>query len=36
MNIISNATNQDEIDEIKSIVQIFVVSGRIKQLAETA
>ena len=33
MNVISQATNQEEIDEIKSIVQIFVVSSRIKELA---
>jgi hypothetical protein len=36
MNIISQASNQEEIDEIETIVQIFVVSSRIKQLAETA
>ena len=33
MNIINLATDQEEIDEIKSIVQVFVVSARIKQLA---
>ena len=36
MNIVSQASNQDEIDEIKSIIQVFVVSVRIKELAETA
>jgi hypothetical protein len=36
MNIVSQAANLEEMDELKSILQIFVVSERIKQLAETA
>ena len=35
MNIVSQATNQEEIDELKTVMQVFVVSVRIKQLAET-
>jgi len=35
MNIVSQATDQEEIDEIKSIIQVFVVSARIKQIATT-
>lgn len=34
MNIVGHATNQEEIDEITSIIKIFVVSERIKQLVE--
>jgi len=35
MNIVSQATDQEEIDEIKSILQVFIVSARIKHLATT-
>lgn len=34
MNIVSQATHQEEIDEIKTIIQVFVVSERVRQLAE--
>jgi len=35
MNIVSQATNEEEIEELKTILQVFVVSQRIKQLVET-
>ena len=35
MNIVSQATNEDEIEELKAILQEFFVSQRIKQLVET-
>jgi hypothetical protein len=36
MNIVGHVTKQDEIDDILSVIQIFIVSERVKQLAETA
>ena len=35
MILVSQANNEDEIDEIKTIVQVFVVSERIKQLVDS-
>ena len=36
MNIVSEVESQQELDEIKSIMEIFVVSNRIKQLTDMA
>ena len=35
MNISCHATNQEEIDELATIVKVFVVTERIKQIAVT-
>jgi hypothetical protein len=34
MILVCQANNQEEIDDIKSIVQVFVISERIKQQAK--
>jgi len=36
MKIVSEVKTRDELDEMKSIMEIFVVNNRIKQLAEMA
>lgn len=36
MRIVSEVRTQQELDEMKSVMEIFVVSNRVKQLAETA
>ena len=36
MKIVSEVTTQQELNEIKSVMEIFVVNIRIKQLAEMA
>jgi hypothetical protein len=36
MKIISEISSRDELDEMKSIMEIFVVNNRIKQLAGRA
>jgi len=36
MKIVSEVRSQQELEEMKSIMEIFVVSYRIRQLAETA
>jgi hypothetical protein len=36
MKIVSEVNTRDEFDEIKAIMEIFVVNNRIKQLAEMA
>ena len=36
MKIISEVRTQQELDEMKTVMEIFVVSNRIKQLAENA
>jgi hypothetical protein len=35
MKIVSEVKTQQEFDEMKSIMEVFVVCNRIKQLAET-
>jgi hypothetical protein len=35
MRIVSEVNSQKELEEIKSVMEIFVVSFRIKQLAGT-
>jgi hypothetical protein len=35
MRIVSEVTSQQELDEMKSVMEIFVVSNRIRQLATT-
>jgi len=36
MRLVSEVRTQQELDEMKSIMEIFVVNNRIKQLAEMA
>jgi len=36
MKIVSEVTTQQELNEIKSVMEIFIVNIRIKQLAEMA
>jgi len=36
MKIVSQVTTQQEFDEMKTVLEIFVVSNRIKQLANLA
>ncbi len=36
MKIVSQVTTQQEFDEMKTVMEIFVVSNRIKQLANLA
>jgi hypothetical protein len=36
MKIVSEIRSQQELDEMKSIMEIFVVNNRIRQLAEMA
>jgi len=36
MKIVSEVRTRQEFDEIKSVMEIFVVSNRIKELAELA
>jgi hypothetical protein len=36
MKIVSEVSTRDELNEMKSIMEIFVVNNRIKQLAGTA
>jgi hypothetical protein len=36
MKIVSEIGSRDELDEMKSIMEIFVVNNRIKQLAGRA
>jgi len=36
MKIVSQVTTQQEFDEMKTVMEIFVVSNRIKQLAGLA
>jgi hypothetical protein len=36
MKIVSQITTQQELDEMKSIMEIFIVSDRVKQLAGLA
>ena len=36
MRIVSEVSTQQELSEMKSVMEIFVVNTRIKQLAETA
>ena len=36
MKIVSEISSRDELDEMKSIMEIFVVNNRIKQLAGRA
>ena len=33
MKIVSEVHNQQEFDELKSVIEIFVVNNRIRQLA---
>jgi hypothetical protein len=35
MIIVSQGTNEEENEELKTILQVFVISQRIKQLVET-
>lgn len=35
MNISCNATNKEEIDELATVVKVFVVTERIKQIVVT-
>jgi hypothetical protein len=35
MNIICQVKNKEEIEELETIVKVFIVSSRIKQLADT-
>ena len=34
MILVSQANNEEEIDELKRIIQVFVISERIKQLVK--
>ncbi len=36
MKIVSEVKSQQELDEMKSVMEIFVVSNRIKQIAGMA
>jgi len=36
MKIVSEISNQQELDEMKTIMEIFIVNNRIKQLAQEA
>jgi len=36
MKIVSQVTTQQEFDEMKTVMEIFIVSNRIKQLAGLA
>ena len=36
MMVVSEVNTRKELDEIKSIMEVFVVNNRIKQLAQTA
>ena len=36
MKIVSQVTTQQEFDEMKTVMEIFIVSNRIKQLAGVA
>ena len=36
MKIVSEISSRDELNEMKSIMEIFVVNNRLKQLAERA
>jgi hypothetical protein len=36
MKIVSEVTTQQELNEMKSVMEIFIVNTRIKQLAEMA
>jgi len=35
MRIVSEVTTQQELDEMKSVMEIFMVSDRIKQITES-
>jgi len=36
MKIVSEVTNRQELNELKSVMEIFIVNNRIKELAEAA
>jgi len=36
MKIVSEISSQQELDEMKAIMEIFIVNNRIKQLAQEA
>lgn len=36
MKIVSEIRSSQELDELKSVMEIFIVNNRIKQLAEMA
>ena len=36
MKIVSEVKTREEFDEMKSIMEVFVVNNRVKQLAEMA
>jgi len=36
MKIVSEVKNQQELDELKMIMEIYVVSNRIKEIAQNA
>ena len=36
MRIVTELTSRQELDEMKSVMEIFVVSNRIKKIAETS
>jgi len=36
MKVVSEVKNQQELDELKATMEIFVVSARIKQLSQLA
>ncbi len=36
MKIVSQVTTQQEFDEMKTVMEIFIVSNRVKQLAGLA
>lgn len=36
MKIVSEVKNQQELDELKTIMEIYVVSNRIKEIAQNA
>jgi hypothetical protein len=36
MKIVSEVKNQQELDEIKMIMEVYVVSNRIKEIAQNA
>ncbi len=36
MRIVTELTTRQELDEMKSVMEIFVVSNRIKKIAETS
>jgi hypothetical protein len=36
MKIVSEVKNQQELDELKMIMEVYVVSNRIKEIAQNA